>query len=211
MTATIVMLVSGWVFAVGAFTLSELLSSLSNRHRFFASSAFATVCAAVTVVWGATIFHAPSPAVQKSGARIFLEAKGFAKGSDVIEITLTNRGDSIARFKSQTGSSWSLQDHILSEQEEEQQYRLALDQLPHGGSGVEVLPNNGRTVNIEIKLSDAQYDSIISGAVHLYLFTVMSFTDELTPPGEKNIASLCTHFDKKTTVGLVCLGTTSPV
>jgi hypothetical protein len=205
-TATIVMLLSGWVFAVGAFTLSELLSSLSNRHRYLASFSFAIVCAAVTAIWGVTIFHPAAPTIQKTGARMFFTVAGFAKDSKKIDVTMTNHGDVMARAGSLYGSVVSVVDHALSEKEENERYKLALSYLPPMGSGTEIPVNVPRLMQIDINLTEAQYDGINNGTLHFYLFVVTAFKDELTLSGKLNLATMCTHFTKNTTTGLVCIG-----
>lgn len=208
MNATVVMLASGWVFAVGAFTLSELLSPLSNRHRILASLAFAVSCAAVVAIWGVMIFHPPQPpsVVEKTGARIFLSPMAIIKGNSTVQITVLNSGDSIARMKSQVGTTWILSPRILTEQEEDHLYREALNHLPNGGSGVELQANSSRIVQIDVKITDDEYESIVNGSNNLYVVTVSAFTDAITPAGKTNLASMCTRFNKSTTIGLICMG-----
>ena len=205
MKATIVMLLSGRVFAVGAFTVSELLSSLSNRHRFLASFGFAVVCAAVTAVWGVTIFHVPPPAIQKTGARMFFRVGGFSKTNKTMEVTMINKGDVMARIGTRIGSNLVFVDHPLSEKEEDAYYEAALKSLPPIGNGMEIPINIGHTTDVPINLSDAEYDAIINGTAHFYIFVVANFRDETTPSGKINLASICSHFSKNTTTGLACL------
>ena len=60
-------------------------------------------------------------------------------------------------------------------------------------------------MQIDINLTEAQYDGINNGSLHFYLFVVAAFKDEITPSGKTNLASLCGHFTKNTTTSLVCL------
>jgi hypothetical protein len=205
MKATIVMLLSGWVFAVGAFTVSELLSSLSNRHRFLASFGFAIVCAAVTSVWGVTIFHSPTPTIQKAGARMFFQIGGFSKTNKTMAVIMVNSGDVIARIGTRLGSNLVFMDHVLSEREENACYEAALKSLPPIGNGMEIPINVGHTTDAPINLSDAQFDAIMNGTAYFYIFAVANFRDELTPSGKINLASVCSYFNKNTTTGLACL------
>jgi hypothetical protein len=74
------------------------------------------------------------------------------------------------------------------------------------GVGVELPVNVARSTDIEINLTGAQYEGIVNGTMHFYLFVVVNFRDEPTPSGKTNLASVCSHFTKNTTTGRVCLG-----
>lgn len=204
-TATIIMLFSGWVFAVSAFTLSESLSSLSNGHRFIASFSFAIVIGVITVIWGKTIFHEPVAPIHKTGARIFFRLSGITKGETKMTAAMNNYGDIPARAGTSMRTSYYLADHVLSGKEEDDKLDVALKNIPSLGAGVELPVNMGRNVFFDISLTDAQYDGVIGGTMHLYVVTAVLFRDELTPSGKTNLASACSRFSKSSTDPFLCL------
>jgi hypothetical protein len=148
------------------------------------------------------------PVVAKTGARLFFRVDGFKKGDKTLAVNMSNGGDVMARTGSLVGSYYTLVDHILSEKEEDANYEVTLKSPPRMGVGIEIPINVGRAIDLEINLTDAQYDSIVNGTMHFYLFVVAVFRDELTPSGKTNLSSVCTHFTKNTTAGLVCLSHT---
>lgn len=106
MTATIVMLLSGWVFAVGAFTLSELFGGLKVRHRFAVAFIFACVAAVVTSTWGVFIFK-PSETAKAPILPDSTIAFGFPESPILL---LKNDSDAIARNIKWTVVLWNLDD-----------------------------------------------------------------------------------------------------
>jgi hypothetical protein len=205
-TATVAILGLGWIIAVGACAVSEALSSVTIRRRYLASAIVATFAAFICGAWGLTIFRPALSPVSKTGARLYFRIGGFTKASKKIEVTMLNLGDMVARAGVQAGSSYSLVNHIMSEDEEEVTYQSALKATPPLGKGIDVPINNGRTFDIDLNLTDAQYDSIIDGTMQLYFTVVEVFTDELAPSGKTYLASDCSRFNKKTDTAVVCTG-----
>jgi len=209
-TTTIAMLSLGWALAFGAFVLSEVFGALPNGHRVLVGIFFGVALAAVTALWGMFVFHRPQapPVAAKTGARMFFKLGGFTKNDKKIEVSMINQGDVMARIGTRMGSNFVIVDHVLSEAEEDFQYQGALRALPPLGTGIELPVNGGRTIDLEIRITDAQYDGIIDGTLRLYVFSVAVFSDEMTAPGKTNLASVCNHFSKKTDLGFICLSHT---
>src|SRR4051794_32179773 len=144
----------------------------------------------------------PQPAVAKTGARLFFNV---ADSQRTLDVNISNNGDVMARVNTVVISRWALFDHVLTNKEEDDFYRSALNALQPMGSGMEVPVNFGHITEFEFpNLTDQQYDSIINGMMNFYLVVITSFKDELTPSGRTNIASVCTRFIKNTNAGFAC-------
>lgn len=174
------------------------------RTEFIAATIVFLACNALIYGFVGLAEKATTPVVAKSGARLFPKVGAFSKEKKTLEVTVPNTGDVIARMASKVGSATFLFDHILSEREENNIYKLALGKVPPIGSGIEIPPNTSRTLYVESGLSDAEIDSIMEGTRYFYVVNVIAFNDEITPKGQENLASVCGYFTKRTDFSFVC-------
>jgi hypothetical protein len=141
----------------------------------------------------------------KEGARIVLNPGPINREIKSLEIAALNKGDIVARASATGASQVLFADHLFSLKEEDEWFE-SLKATPHPpGTGIEFLPGGGRSMTVEVKATDAQFESVIAGNAYFYVFFVTSFTDELTSPGKRLLASLCVRYQGKLENSRVCL------
>lgn len=209
--STVFFLAMGWLLGTGAFLLSDTLTEWPAPARRFVGILFAITLAAVTGLWGSLTFQPATQVAAKEGARFnWVVTNPLKKGDDAFVVTTTNYGDMTAKASVKASSSWWISDHELSEFEEKEGYDRAVSSLPPIGEGLEILKNSSRNLSAPLPLRNEQYDAVIAGTHHLYMFTAMSFTDDLTPPQRQQLSSACFHFIRKLAEPMVCNGYTRP-
>jgi hypothetical protein len=209
MTLAFSLLGAALVVGIGAIIVSEPLLGLPPKIRW--PSAIGASILLALIVSGIGAYekaHFPTPpTVEKQGARFLFDQGLFAKGSDKIPMTSTNRGDVIARTGTRVGTSVWWSDHILTAQEEEPKAAIALELAtePEGGT-LEFLPNGSRTVEIPVAVTNGQYEAVVSGAGYLYVFFAIEFMDEMAPPDRRLFATTCGFLNKRMDHPLACWG-----
>jgi hypothetical protein len=152
------------------------------------------------------LLHPTAPTITKEGARFVLNPGPLNRETKTVEIAAINKGDVVARASVNGANEIVYAGHILTEQEENEWYEKLKATLVPIGTGIEFLKEGGRTIVIELPTTDAQFDDVIAKKTYLYVFFLIAFTDETTPPGQKFLASLCVRYQGKLSDSKVCFG-----
>jgi hypothetical protein len=208
MTLAIALLASAWLVAMGAIVVSEPILGVPPRIKWPAAGVTAVVLA--VALTGLGVYenkHFPL-APLKEGAHMMMFSSPLKKGDTKIIVTLINKGDLIARARPNSGSELVLVDHLLSENEEDEYYKVARASLSLAGTGLEIPKDTQRTFDIDLPIGDSQIDEIEAGKKYFYVFLVMAFTDATYNANEYFIASLCNKYYKHLDTPTICLGHT---
>jgi len=205
MTLAITLLAAAWLIGMGAIVVAEPIL-VPPRIRWPATGVAAVVLAAALAGLGFyENKHFPLAPI-KEGAHLISTLSPLKKGDTKIVVTVENKGDLIARIRSENGQDWVIVDHRLSEREEDYYYAQAKAALPLIGTGLDLPRDTARTFNIDLPFADSQIDEVAAGTKYLYLFFVIAFTDATSNASEHFVGTLCGKYFKYLDAPTACLG-----
>ncbi|MGA8820858.1 MAG: hypothetical protein WB624_26505 [Xanthobacteraceae bacterium] len=140
------------------------------------------------------------------GARFVLNPGPLNRETKTVDINAINMGDTIARVSTNGANEVVYSNRVLTEKEEDEWYEKVKAILPPVGTGIDFLKGGGRSMSVDLKLSDKQLDDMLANKTYVYLFFLIAFKDETTPTGKYFVASLCVHYQGSLSTSKICFG-----